>query len=107
MRLRIAVESTRSVKRTVMVAAPGWSPVTAWILREPACPLSPERTGNPTERRDADPKRDLPARHDRGLSRRYAAAVTKPITFTFDLEDHRPASASWPAHYPELTERML
>ena len=33
--------------------------------------------------------------------------MTKPITFTFDLEDHRPSSASWPARYPELTERML
>jgi len=31
----------------------------------------------------------------------------KPITFTFDLEDHRPSTSAWPPRYPELTERVL
>ncbi len=33
--------------------------------------------------------------------------MAKPITFTFDLEDHRPSTAAWPARYPAITEGML
>lgn len=33
--------------------------------------------------------------------------MLKPITFTFDLEDHRPSDSAWPARYPELTLAML
>jgi len=34
-------------------------------------------------------------------------ALPKPITFTFDIEDHRPSGDAWPARYPELTRRVL
>lgn len=30
-----------------------------------------------------------------------------PISFTFDLEDHRPSRDAWPARFPEYTRRML
>lgn len=30
-----------------------------------------------------------------------------PITFTFDLEDHRPHSDAWPSRYPDLTRALL
>ncbi len=33
--------------------------------------------------------------------------MAKPITFTFDVEDHRPSTSAWPARYPQLTDDML
>jgi len=33
--------------------------------------------------------------------------VHPPLTFTFDLEDHRPSAAAWPARYPAITRTML
>ncbi len=30
-----------------------------------------------------------------------------PLTFSIDVEDHRPHAGSWPARHPELTRRLL
>jgi polysaccharide deacetylase family protein (PEP-CTERM system associated) len=64
------------------------------------------RTGDTIDRRRGVDLRS-PRAHRRRDRINPVSRSPKPITFTFDVEDHRPSQAAWEPRYPELTETVL